>query len=73
MSAEINETSKVQSTSPVEAVQGEISSTNIEPQPRISEDIKKLLNSLLQKIAIIGKKYGRNFKEKSYKKKGRNT
>ena len=49
MSAEINETSKVQSTSPVEAVQGEISSTNIEPQPRISEDIKKLLNSLLQK------------------------
>ena len=49
MSAEVNETSKAQSTSPVEAVQGEISSTNIEPQPRISEDIKKLLNSLLQK------------------------
>ena len=49
MSAEINETSKVQSTSPVEAVPGEISPTNIESQPRISEDIKKLLNSLLQK------------------------
>jgi hypothetical protein len=45
MSAEINENSKVESSSPVEAIPGEISST----QPRISEDIKKLLNSLLQK------------------------
>ena len=48
MSAENNEPSKEQSTSPVEPIQCEIVSKSPEPQPKISEDIKNLLNSLLK-------------------------
>ena len=48
MSAENNEPSKEQSTSPVEQIQCEIASKSPEPQPKISEDIKNLLNYLLK-------------------------
>ena len=49
MSAENKETSKEQSTPPVEVVKSEISSMAFEPRPKISEDIKNLLNSMLKK------------------------
>ena len=49
MSAENNEPSKEQSTSLVEPIQGEIAPMSPESQPKISEDIKNLLNSLLKK------------------------